>query len=419
MPARFVKEIVGYANPLSVRAGDAVNICISCDAPGEYDATLVRLISGDARPHGTGFREIAVESSLRGRYTAEQQPLLPGSYAVLPDLPATDSPTIAFYLYPTLLEPRDQTVIRGGDFRVAVNASGIVVVIGNSRVEVTAALLERRWYRIAVAIGASIEVQIDGVPTASSERPIKSRTTHRLPHRPSIPRGDWELAREAPGTGHFNGRIEAVRIYGGGDRYRSCVRRRRGDAPCPAGDARCLGLRDRHRDQCRNRRFRAWPARHSASDSNTRGEGRALARRRVQLARRSVAVRRNPLSRRRPHRRRLASQHPLDRSGRPAVGRVRREAHVRRKRRLRDLLRRSSTGSTTRAGGAARIDRHVPRVCEPASWLFERRLRATRTALCERSVSGGASRSGAFALRSPSRRQWRAFLLAIASRCST
>ena len=39
-------------------------------------------------------------------------------------------------------------------------------------------------------------------------------TTHLLPDGPSIPRGDWELAREAPGTGHFNGRIEAVRIYG-------------------------------------------------------------------------------------------------------------------------------------------------------------------------------------------------------------
>ena len=89
MPARFVKEIVGYVDPLSVRAGDTLNVCISCDVPGEYDATLVRLISGDARPHGTGFREIEIDASLRGRYKAEQQPLLPGSYAVLPDLPAT------------------------------------------------------------------------------------------------------------------------------------------------------------------------------------------------------------------------------------------------------------------------------------------------------------------------------------------
>ncbi|HTK97926.1 MAG TPA: N,N-dimethylformamidase beta subunit family domain-containing protein [Pseudomonadales bacterium] len=214
MPARFVKEIVGYANPLSVRAGDALDICISCDRPGEYDATLVRLISGDARPHGTGFREIAVDASFRGRYNAERQALLPGSYAVLPDLPATDALTVAFYLYPTLLESRDQTVIRGGNVRIAVNASGLVVAIGDSRVEVAAVLLERHWYRIAVAIGASIEARIDGVPSASSERPMKSRTTHRLPGRPSIPRGDWELAREAPGAGQYNGRIEALRIYG-------------------------------------------------------------------------------------------------------------------------------------------------------------------------------------------------------------
>ena len=203
MPARFVKEIVGYADPLSVRAGDALNVCISCDVPGEYDATLVRLISGDARPHGTGFREIAVDASLRGRYKAEQQPLLPGSYAVLPDLPATDAPTVVFYLYPTLLEPRDQTVIRGGNVRVAVNVSGLVVAIGDSRVEVAAALLERRWYRIAVAIGASIEVQIDGVPAASSERPhaeLGRHTSWRVARRFRAAIGNWRAKRLVPAT---------------------------------------------------------------------------------------------------------------------------------------------------------------------------------------------------------------------------
>ena len=75
MPQPFIKEIVGYADPLSVSAGDLLNVCVSCDVPGEYDATLVRLISGDARPHGTGFREVEVDASLRGTLPAEHQPL--------------------------------------------------------------------------------------------------------------------------------------------------------------------------------------------------------------------------------------------------------------------------------------------------------------------------------------------------------
>ena len=213
MPQPFIKEIVGYADPLSVSAGDTLNVCVSCDVPGEYEATLVRLISGDARPHGTGFREVAVDASLRGRYKAEHQPLLPGSFAVLPDLPATDALTFACYVYPTLLESHDQTIVRAGDFRVAVNASGLVVAIGPSRVEIAAPLRERRWYRIAVAVGASIDVQIEGVTAGTSESALQVRTTRETPASLSVPRADWELARERAGAGHFNGRIEAVRIY--------------------------------------------------------------------------------------------------------------------------------------------------------------------------------------------------------------
>jgi N,N-dimethylformamidase len=213
MSDRFVKQIVGYADPLSVRAGDTLNVCISCDVPGEYDATLVRLISGDARPHGTGFREIALDASLRGRYAAERQPLTPGSYAVLPDLPALDALTFACWLFPTLLEPRDQTIVRCGSFRVVVNASGLVVVIGEARSEISVRLIERRWYRVVVVAGASICVHIDGTPATPSERPLHHRTAFPAPDGLSVPRGNWELAREAPGTGHFNGRIEAVRIY--------------------------------------------------------------------------------------------------------------------------------------------------------------------------------------------------------------
>ena len=85
---------------------------------------------------------------------------------------------------------------------------------------------ERRWYRVAVAIGASVEVQIEGVPAGSVRTRhcgIERRTGE--PNRLSIPRGDWELAREAPGAGHFNGRIEAVRIYDAATRRSSSVLR--------------------------------------------------------------------------------------------------------------------------------------------------------------------------------------------------
>ena len=150
---------------------------------------------------------------MRGRYTGERQPLLPGSYATLPDLPATDALTFACYFYPTLLEAREQTVVRAGNFRIAVSETGLVITIGVARIESLVALQAHRWYRVAIAIGETVEVLIEGVPAGSAEAPLRHRTTHRTSNRLSIARGDWELAREAPGSGHFNGRIEAVRIY--------------------------------------------------------------------------------------------------------------------------------------------------------------------------------------------------------------
>lgn len=215
MSARFVKELVGYADPLSVCAGDTLNVCISCDAPGEYHAALVRLISGDTRPHGTGFHEIAVDASFQGRYSAERQPLTPGSFAMFQDLPSVDALTFACYLYPTLLESRDQTVVRGGNLRVAINQSGLAIAIGNARIDVTASLAERHWHRVIVAVGRSIHIRVDRLPAGPSEQLVIHRSTHDAPIGLSAPRGEWELAREAPGIGHFNGRIEAVRIYRG------------------------------------------------------------------------------------------------------------------------------------------------------------------------------------------------------------
>ena len=249
---------------------------------------------------------------------AERQPLLPGSYATLPGLPAMEALTFACCLYTTLLEARDQTVVHGGNFRIAVNTTGIVVSIGSSRVVIAAALLERRWYRIAVAVGASVEVQIEGVSDTPSERPLRHRTTHEPSERLSVPRGDWELARERPGAGHFNGASKRC----ASTEPRSMPRPPARDSthpPFPAGVERRMGFLARHRDERRNRRLRARPAaRHVASDPNTCREGRALARRRVQLAREPIAIRSDPLSRRRPHRCRLASQHPVDDSRRSA-----------------------------------------------------------------------------------------------------
>ncbi len=216
-----------------------------------------------------------------------------------------------------------------------------MITIGDERIESLP-----RCRRIAgsgsqSSVGATVEVLIEGVPRWFRRGAgMRHRTTHRASNRLSIARGDWELRPRGAGSGPLQ------RAHRGSAHLRRCARRRqqcaartRLDPPFPAGTQRGVGFFDRHRHEYGDRRLRTWSPRHSAPNSNTRSKGCALARRRIQLARRSVAVRRNSLSRRRSGGRALASEHPLDDSGRSSVGRIRRETHVRRKRRLRDVFR--------------------------------------------------------------------------------
>ncbi len=214
MPDQFPKHIVAYVDPLSVRAGDTLNVFVSCEVPGEFVASLVELVSGDDRAHGTGFREIELAASFAGAYSGARQPLTPGSYAVLPALPAGAQRTFACYFYPTLLEAREQTLVRGGGFRVRISDGGVAILCGDARVDVSAALHERRWHRLVVSVGARLDVHVERLPSGPFEEANTVRSTGSAPLDTHVARGDWELAREAPGCGHFNGRIEAVRIYG-------------------------------------------------------------------------------------------------------------------------------------------------------------------------------------------------------------
>ena len=117
MPDPFPKHIVAYVDPLSVRAGDTLSVFVSCDVPGEFVASLVQLISGDDRAHGTGFREIATECyPLPVLIPGSGQPLIPVRTRCCRRCRLARNATFACYFYPTLLEAREQTLVRGGEF---------------------------------------------------------------------------------------------------------------------------------------------------------------------------------------------------------------------------------------------------------------------------------------------------------------
>lgn len=97
------REIVGYADRMSVAPGDAIRFMVSSRHP-QYRAELVRLIHGDTDPRGPGFKAEPVEAPFAGNYNGQVQTWTPGSYLEIPDDPLLqlgESFTITAWIYPT------------------------------------------------------------------------------------------------------------------------------------------------------------------------------------------------------------------------------------------------------------------------------------------------------------------------------
>ena len=213
MNERPSKRIVGYADPLSVLRGRHAPAVHQLRGAGPFQAALVRVVSGDARPHGTGFREVAIDASFAGTHAGQYQAVVPGSYAVLPGLPASRALTFACCFLPTLLEAAPQTLATGGGFAVAVSTAGIGIRLNGRGIAVPASLQPHRWHTLVVCVGAELVVHVECQPRGPAE--ARAAFEFRQPiESAAFLAGTWELARERSGHGHFNGRIEAVRIYG-------------------------------------------------------------------------------------------------------------------------------------------------------------------------------------------------------------
>ncbi len=69
--------LLGYADRLSARAGEVVEVKVSSYLEGEYTARLVRTICADPNPQGMGLTEEDVGSSFASTYPARIQKFAP------------------------------------------------------------------------------------------------------------------------------------------------------------------------------------------------------------------------------------------------------------------------------------------------------------------------------------------------------
>src|SRR3954467_10525728 len=78
--AKSNKTIVGYSDQITVRPGETITFHVSTYAPGDYKASLVRVINGDTLSGAGRFRMDPVPADFTRSYAGGEQKVWPGSY---------------------------------------------------------------------------------------------------------------------------------------------------------------------------------------------------------------------------------------------------------------------------------------------------------------------------------------------------
>ena len=161
------QKIFGYANRISVRAGDEISFYVNCDGASQADARLVRLIHGDAHEAGPGHVEVELENPVNGRWTVKKQFTQLGSFLKVDDpddkFAVSGSFSLMAFVWPaTPHRGSRQTILgrwdtlRNTGYALGINPDGhLEFWVGNgSEVDYVTAelpLLAKIWYLVGVS----------------------------------------------------------------------------------------------------------------------------------------------------------------------------------------------------------------------------------------------------------------------------
>jgi N,N-dimethylformamidase len=238
-------KIMGYADRLSVRPGEQIAFKVSCEDTAEYYQTeLVRLICGDDRPDGPGFKADQIAADCNGTYPARRQQIVTGSCIHVPAIDLSHDLrdlTIAVLIKPT--QPASgtpQTILSrltsreagrlGFDLRLDAQGRPQLCLTGNDREQLLTldeAVTTDDWYLLA----ASIPVAGQGDVVLQS-RPLTMRPYGPVLKQMAVPADTRLESDQTPPfmiaallheqrdgrliTGQaFDGKIEAPSIYRG------------------------------------------------------------------------------------------------------------------------------------------------------------------------------------------------------------
>ena len=221
--------LTGYANRISVRAGESISFKVSSAGPGPYHAMLVRIVRGDPNPDGPPVKLEDESERFDGRFASRVQNAWPGSYALIESARDVKLPAALMaeaLIWPTLPEDGAQTVIArrdpatGAGFALVMTPDGMAIECGSARAVVGKKLRSRAWYRVwASADPATGVLRVGQQPLkrafATDDEGEATVTASPLSlEAPQPVTIGAELAADRPAWRSFNGKIEAPSIAG-------------------------------------------------------------------------------------------------------------------------------------------------------------------------------------------------------------
>lgn len=215
LPDGFQKDVVGYCDPLSVLPGSRIGFKFSAwnqAVDQTASCQVVELISGDDRPHGTGLIERALDIEVDD-FALVHQPLRPGSYAHIENVPGASAACLGLRFFPTLLRESYQCLLAWGELRLEVSNAGVRAVTGDLVLNMEQSMLSHRWYELRLVLGAQAELKLERLSEYRAEPGLAKTITGVSLHAPEA--ADLYLACNALRATHFNGRLENPWLAGG------------------------------------------------------------------------------------------------------------------------------------------------------------------------------------------------------------
>jgi N,N-dimethylformamidase len=226
-------KIIGYPAELIYRPGDKARFMVSTDGVAAFDAELVRIICGDSRDSGPGFKETAVRACRKTSIPGRRQGTEVGSFMTVSpgQALAKGDAGFVFNVFATTPTKRGQTLLARWDeakklgFKVGINEqSRLQIELGDgagatAKLTLPLALRARRWTTVGIGLA---------VDTGQMTLMMKSADPHgfgnglveatgkglrleaKLAALPLSFAAHWTGQEAAPKmAGFFNGRLES------------------------------------------------------------------------------------------------------------------------------------------------------------------------------------------------------------------